>query len=88
MKINTLSIQRFGIFLLNLHFQYLLMNALRPLIVYASRIPPRHMSTSGQELVAKIVSSNDENALKPGKATPKILCWGMERDWTSVLAVL
>ena len=34
------------------------------------------MSTSGQELVAKIVSSNDENASKPGKAAPKdILLW-------------
>ena len=29
------------------------------------------MSTSGQELVAKIVSSNDENASKHGKAVPK-----------------
>ena len=29
------------------------------------------MSTSGRELVAKIVSSNDENAWKLGKAAPK-----------------
>ena len=40
-------------------------------IVYASRIPPRHMSASGQELVAKISASNNENASKPGKAVPK-----------------
>ena len=29
------------------------------------------MSASGQELVAKIASSNNENVSKPGKAVPK-----------------
>ena len=32
-------------------------------IVYASRIPPRHMLTIGLEFVAKIASINQKNAL-------------------------
>ena len=39
-------------------------------IVYASRIPPRHMSASGQEFVAEIVLSNDGNASKWGSGAP------------------